>query len=114
MLRRLLKPKTSFKSLLRFATTKSKPSNEYSKTILLPRTEFPLRSSPSSQSTLFQDRTTIDLYKWQRENLDNFNEFILHDGPPYANGNLHMGHALNKILKDIIVRYNVLTGKKVK
>lgn len=53
------------------------------------------------------------LYDWQRNNTANCEEFILHDGPPYANGNVHMGHALNKILKDIVVRYNLLSGKKI-
>jgi len=49
----------------------------------------------------------------QEQNLPN-PAFILHDGPPYANGNLHAGHALNKILKDVILRYNILQGRKVK
>jgi len=52
------------------------------------------------------------LYKWQRTQIDR-EEFILHDGPPYANGKPHMGHALNKILKDIILRHQLLSGKKV-
>ncbi|KAL4238912.1 Isoleucine--tRNA ligase [Mactra antiquata] len=53
-----------------------------------------------------------DLYQWQREHNVG-QEFILHDGPPYANGQTHVGHAINKILKDIINRYNVLKGKRV-
>ncbi|MBZ2279917.1 class I tRNA ligase family protein, partial [Buchnera aphidicola] len=53
---------------------------------------------------------TLDLYqKKLQQNQDN-NPFILHDGPPYANGNIHMGHALNKILKDFIVRFRSMQG----
>jgi isoleucyl-tRNA synthetase len=62
---------------------------------------------------LFQKASFDQLYKWQRTNLQNNDEFILHDGPPYANGKPHMGHALNKILKDIVLRYKLLSGKLV-
>lgn len=54
-----------------------------------------------------------ELYAWQREALKDRTEFILHDGPPYANGSPHIGHAVNKILKDITLRSNLLQGKKV-
>ncbi|CAI2167845.1 17980_t:CDS:10 [Funneliformis geosporum] len=84
----------------------------YSDTLLLPKTNFPLRADAANREILFRDRCTKDLYQWQLEN--NPKElYILHDGPPYANGNLHIGHALNKILKDIINRYKVLIGHKV-
>lgn len=53
------------------------------------------------------------LYQWQREHLSDAEEFILHDGPPYANGDLHMGHAINKILKDIVLRQHVIGGRRV-
>ena len=49
-----------------------------------------------------------DIYKWQKENKANRREFVLHDGPPYANGDLHLGHALNKITKDIINRFELV------
>lgn len=52
------------------------------------------------------------LYDWQRENLTG-EEFVLHDGPPYANGDVHMGHAANKILKDIILRSRIVNGTRV-
>lgn len=66
------------------------------------------------QNLNFYQRASFDqLYKWQRTNLQNEDEFILHDGPPYANGKPHMGHALNKILKDILSRYKLLSGKLV-
>ncbi|THV04716.1 isoleucyl-tRNA synthetase [Dendrothele bispora CBS 962.96] len=87
-------------------------SKTFSKTLLLPKTSFPLWSEPSKSEVPFRARTCEDLYRWQRENTDGA-VFVLHDGPPYANGNLHMGHALNKILKDIINRFHVSRGRKV-
>lgn len=54
----------------------------------------------------------MDLYNWQRENLTG-PDFILHDGPPYANGVLHIGHAVNKILKDITNRSRIIKGQRV-
>jgi len=53
------------------------------------------------------------LYDWQRSREDTVGSFVLHDGPPYANGQVHVGHALNKILKDITARYKVMRGYKV-
>ncbi|KAF9068914.1 isoleucyl-tRNA synthetase [Rhodocollybia butyracea] len=69
-------------------------------------------SQPTKNEALYQSRTCEELYKWQRENV-NGPEFVFHDGPPYANGDLHIGHALNKILKDIINRFALLKGRKV-
>ncbi|CAG8499014.1 1003_t:CDS:10 [Cetraspora pellucida] len=96
-------------NFLKSQTTKSK---EYGKTLLLPKTMFPLRADAVNREHLFRDRCTKDLYSWQLKNNSN-RLFILHDGPPYANGNLHIGHALNKILKDIINRYKIIKGHKV-
>lgn len=56
-------------------------------------------------------RCTDDFYKWQSVNRPEGRPFVLHDGPPYANGDLHVGHALNKILKDIVLRVKVQQGK---
>ena len=56
-------------------------------------------------------RTTDDFYKWQSERETAKKTFVLHDGPPYANGDLHVGHALNKILKDMILRVKVQHGR---
>ncbi|KAI8092665.1 tRNA synthetases class I-domain-containing protein [Halteromyces radiatus] len=101
----------------RYATTtpsagNNKKKNPYSDTILLPNTGFALRADAAKREHLFRDRCTKDLYPWQLKN--NPEElFILHDGPPYANGSVHSGHAMNKILKDIINRYHVLKGRKV-
>ncbi|CCG84877.1 protein of unknown function, partial [Taphrina deformans PYCC 5710] len=92
-------------------------NKKYSDTLALPTTNFPLR--PDHSITPDPQRH-IELYQWQRQReleplqgCKNPEEFILHDGPPYANGNLHTGHALNKILKDIIVRRKILEGVKV-
>ncbi|KAI8087562.1 tRNA synthetases class I-domain-containing protein [Thamnidium elegans] len=90
----------------------AKAPNPYTNTILLPKTNFPLRADAAKREHLFRDRCTKDLYPWQLKNNPN-DLFILHDGPPYANGNVHCGHALNKILKDIVNRYKVLQGHKV-
>ncbi|EWC43816.1 hypothetical protein DRE_07325 [Drechslerella stenobrocha 248] len=83
-------------------------------TLKLPVTTFPIRSSltPASAKELLE-KCSDDLYAWQWSNLSSDNTFILHDGPPFANGSLHTGHALNKILKDIILRYNIKLGNRV-
>ncbi|TFK49438.1 isoleucyl-tRNA synthetase [Heliocybe sulcata] len=85
----------------------------YSKSLLLPKTKLSLWSDPSKSEEPFRNKSCTELYRWQWENAEG-PLFILHDGPPYANGHLHMaGHALNKIVKDVIIRYNVLIGNKV-
>ncbi|KAG8947207.1 isoleucine-tRNA ligase [Tulasnella sp. 424] len=88
------------------------PSKTYTATMLLPKTTFPLWAEPGVREEPFRERTTSELYKWQAGQKDR-PIFVLHDGPPYANGHLHMGHALNKILKDIINRFQLLRGKRV-
>ncbi|KAI7822208.1 isoleucyl-tRNA synthetase [Gamsiella multidivaricata] len=91
---------------------KEKPDSKYSSTLLLPKTNFPLRSEAATREAGYRQRCTTDLYHWQREN--NPGElFVLHDGPPYANGHLHLGHALNKLIKDFINRNRVMRGFKV-
>ena len=62
---------------------------------------------------LYLERTTTNLYQWQQQRRQCEKEFVLHDGPPYANGPPHMGHVLNKVLKDIINRNQVLSGYRV-
>ncbi|KAJ6256718.1 hypothetical protein Dda_8585 [Drechslerella dactyloides] len=83
-------------------------------TLKLPVTTFPIRSdlTPASARVLLE-KCTDDLYTWQWNNHADKKPFVFHDGPPFANGSLHIGHALNKILKDIIVRYNIKLGKRV-
>ncbi|WFD33309.1 isoleucine--tRNA ligase [Malassezia cuniculi] len=87
----------------------------YRHTLRLPQTAFAQRASAVKREPLFRPATTTELYRWQRENLPvgESGEFVLHDGPPYANGGLHMGHALNKIIKDIMIRFQVLCGRRV-
>ena len=84
---------------------------DYNKTINLPKTEFPMRASlPAREPDFLADWEKADLYKEILKKNEGKPSFTLHDGPPYANGNLHMGHALNKILKDFIVRYKNMAG----
>ncbi|KIY47672.1 isoleucyl-tRNA synthetase [Fistulina hepatica ATCC 64428] len=84
----------------------------YSKTLLLPKTTFSPVADPPRTELPFRSRTSEQLYRWQWENAKG-PLFVLHDGPPYANGGLHMGHALNKILKDIINRFHLSLGQRV-
>ena len=90
------------------------PSASWASTLRLPKSTFPPRFfiKSSDKLKLYQRRCTDDIYAWQR-NAARSHTFVLHDGPPYANGDLHIGHALNKILKDITCRYQVLSGAKV-
>jgi len=83
----------------------------FSQTLLLPKTKFSLRHDPSKTEEL-RLKSCDELYRWQWENAER-PLFVLHDGPPYANGDLHIGHALNKILKDIINRHHVSLGHRV-
>lgn len=88
-------------------------ARSWSSTLKLPKSTFPARVSPADQAKYLQ-RCTDDLYAWQRRARPADKEFVLHDGPPYANGELHIGHALNKILKDIICRVQLRQGKRVR
>ena len=85
----------------------------WKKTLHLPKAPFPPRAIVADRPK-YLEGCTDELYRWQRRSLpQDKTEFTLADGPPYANGNLHIGHALNKILKDIICRYNVSEGTRV-
>lgn len=83
--------------------------------VLLPRTKFPLRNgNPAASDPAVRAAAQFDrLYQWQLEHRDPDRTFVLHDGPPYANGSPHMGHALNKVLKDVVNRYKLLRGHRV-
>ncbi|WP_462129906.1 isoleucine--tRNA ligase [Staphylococcus pseudintermedius] len=84
---------------------------EYKDTLLMPKTKFPMRGGlPTKEPQIQQEWKEKDLYRKMLEKNEGQPSFILHDGPPYANGNLHMGHALNKILKDFINRYKTMQG----
>jgi isoleucyl-tRNA synthetase len=77
--------------------------NDYSKTLFLPKTEFPMRAGlPQREPDILKRWNEIDLYRKLRIAAEGRAKFVLHDGPPYANGNIHIGHALNKILKDLV------------
>ncbi|MEL4070772.1 isoleucine--tRNA ligase [Ochrobactrum sp. GPK 3] len=84
---------------------------DYSKTLNLPQTEFPMRAGLPQREPLFVERWEgMNLYKKLREQAKDRPLYVLHDGPPYANGNIHIGHALNKILKDVITRSFQMRG----
>ncbi len=86
-------------------------AKDYKSTLNLPQTDFPMKGN-------LPEKEPEQLKKWEEENLyherlkqnSNKQKYVLHDGPPYANGNIHMGTALNKILKDIVVRYKNMNG----
>ena len=80
--------------------------------INLPATSFPMKANlPTKEPEILKFWEQINLYQELRSNSKGREKFILHDGPPYANGHIHIGTALNKILKDIVVRFNQMTGK---
>jgi isoleucyl-tRNA synthetase len=85
---------------------------DYRPTVFLPKTDFPMRGGlPDLEPRILQRWEDMDLYKRLREVSRGREKFVLHDGPPYANGDLHIGHALNKILKDVINRSQQMLGK---
>ena len=81
-------------------------------TVFLPKTDFPMKAGLAQKEPVILERwAKLGLYDRLREQRKGRERFILHDGPPYANGDIHMGHAMNKVLKDIIVRSQSLLGK---
>src|ERR1700726_2010411 len=85
---------------------------DYRPTVFLPRTDFPMRGGlPSLEPKLVERWQQMDLYHKLRQASQGREKFVLHDGPPYANGDLHLGHALNKILKDVVNRAQQMLGK---
>jgi isoleucyl-tRNA synthetase len=86
-------------------------SADYSKTLFLPQTEFPMRAGlPQREPEILKRWNEIGLYGKLREAAAGRAKFVLHDGPPYANGNIHIGHALNKILKDVVTKSQQMLG----
>jgi len=84
---------------------------DYSKTLYLPQTDFPMRAGlPEREPQFVQRWKDMGLYERLREDAKGRPQFVLHDGPPYANGNIHIGHALNKVLKDVITRSFQMRG----
>ncbi|MGB3927784.1 MAG: class I tRNA ligase family protein, partial [Sphingobium sp.] len=85
---------------------------DYKTTVFLPQTDFPMKAGLAQKEPAIAAKwEAMDLYGRLRERRAGRDRFILHDGPPYANGDIHMGHAMNKVLKDIIVRSQSLLGK---
>ena len=88
-------------------------SQDYNATLNLPKTDFPMRAGlPKSEPVTLKNWEDEKLYDKLMERNEGKPLFVLHDGPPYANGDIHLGHALNKILKDFIVRYKNMAGFK--
>ncbi len=85
--------------------------NDYSNTLNLPETEFPMRANlPKREPEILEKWNEIGIYKKQLEKTSGKQKFILHDGPPYANGGIHLGTSLNKVLKDIVIKYYSMKG----
>lgn len=84
---------------------------DYKDTLLMPKTEFPMRGNlPNREPKQQQIWDDMNIYEKVQKRGEGKPLFVLHDGPPYANGDIHIGHALNKIIKDFIVRYKSMTG----
>ena len=89
----------------------SSNDKDYKETLFLPTTKFPMRANLPEREKEWLDRwEELKIYKKLRKGSINRKDFVLHDGPPYANGNLHIGHALNKILKDFVARSQQVLG----
>ncbi|WP_085883533.1 isoleucine--tRNA ligase [Oceanibacterium hippocampi] len=87
-------------------------TKDYKATLFLPQTDFPMKAGLPQREPEFLARWyEMDLYRRLREQAKGREQFILHDGPPYANGNIHMGTAMNKVLKDVVVRTQQMLGK---
>ncbi len=88
------------------------PKRDWRDTVFLPKTDFPMKAGlPQKEPVILERWRTLGLYQRLREQRAGREKFILHDGPPYANGDMHIGHALNHILKDMVVRTQTLLGK---
>jgi isoleucyl-tRNA synthetase len=86
-------------------------AKDYSKTLFLPQTEFPMRAGlPQREPEILKRWYEIGLYEKLRQSAKGRDKFVLHDGPPYANGNIHIGTALNKILKDLVTKSQQMLG----
>jgi isoleucyl-tRNA synthetase len=87
-------------------------ARDYKSTVFLPKTDFPMKGGlPQLEPRLLDRWQQMGLYKLLRQQSKDRPKFVLHDGPPYANGNIHIGHALNKILKDVVNRMQQMLGK---
>jgi isoleucyl-tRNA synthetase len=92
-------------------TDAPKKNDRYRDTVFLPTTDFPMRGGlPEKEPALLKRWKDMNLFGQMREQSKGRTKFVLHDGPPYANGNIHIGHALNKVLKDLVVRSRQMAG----
>ncbi len=90
---------------------KDRSGPDYRRTLFLPKTDFPMRAGlPRKEPEILRRWEEMDIYRRAREAAKGREKYILHDGPPYANGHLHIGHAMNKILKDVITRTRQMMG----
>ncbi|AXH08976.1 isoleucine--tRNA ligase [Malaciobacter halophilus] len=88
---------------------------DYKDSLLLPKTKFPMRGNlPQNEPKRYKAWDEKNVYEKMKKNRQGRESFTLHDGPPYANGHIHIGHALNKVLKDIIIKYHYFDGKSVR
>jgi isoleucyl-tRNA synthetase len=84
---------------------------DYKATLNMPKTDFPMKANlPAREPEQLKAWEAMDLYHTVQKHTAGRQKFILHDGPPYANGDIHLGHALNKVLKDLIVKYQTMAG----
>ena len=84
---------------------------DYKNTLNLPSTKFPMKANlPNREPEILKFWSEIDIYNEIRKQMKGSEEYILHDGPPYANGDIHIGHAVNKILKDIVIKSRTMLG----
>jgi isoleucyl-tRNA synthetase len=85
---------------------------DYKNTLNLPQTKFAMKADlPKKEPVFLKAWQDMDIYRIIRREYKGRPKYILHDGPPYANGDIHIGHALNKTLKDIIVKYKTMRGE---
>ncbi|OWK31075.1 isoleucine--tRNA ligase [Sphingomonas dokdonensis] len=93
-------------------TARAPDAKDWRDTVFLPKTDFPMKAGlPQKEPAILERWQRLGLYQRLREQREAREKFILHDGPPYANGDMHIGHALNHILKDMVVRTQTLLGK---
>ncbi|HQP59435.1 MAG TPA: class I tRNA ligase family protein, partial [Petrotogaceae bacterium] len=84
---------------------------DYKDTLNLPSTTFSMKANlKEKEPEILKKWEGLDIYKYVQQTRKDSEMFLLHDGPPYANGHIHMGHALNKVLKDIVIKYKTLRG----
>src|SRR6266853_418622 len=103
--------RTHFRATLTSSDSPMTDARDYSATLFLPQTEFPMRAGlPAKEPEILARWARLGMYARLRESAKGRTKFVLHDGPPYANGNIHIGTALNKILKDVVTRSQQMLG----